>query len=171
MSQTSGIVIKNTHLLRAAMLFMVLGIIGPGLFQLKPPQWFDGTGDAGTMKMAAPTTAPPKTSPDNALLPEQPANGPVLSPPPVTEPAPPESSRETPMAAMPEAGSEPVSDPADAAYAARESQSARQTSPSVTDAAPAGKAAPTTEPTTAPNCNLTGTGTWHRQPRRWNGLP
>ena len=150
MSQTSGIVIKNSHLLRAAMLFMVLGIIGPGLFQLKPPQWFDGTGDAGTMKMAAPTTAPPKTSPDNALLPEQPANGPVLSPPPVTEPAPPESSRETQMAAVPEAGSEPVSDPADVAYAARESQSARQTSPSVTDAAPAGKAAPTTEPTTAP---------------------
>ena len=101
MSQTSGIAIKNSHLLRAAMLFTVLGIIGPGLFQLKPPQWFDGSGDAGTTEMAA--LAPPqKTSPDNALLPEQPAREPVLSPPPVTEQtSPPKLPSETQMAAAP----------------------------------------------------------------------
>lgn len=102
MSQPTGIAINNTHLLRAAMLFMVLGVIGPGLFQLKPPQWFGGSGDAGTMEMAAPATAPPKTSPDNALLPEQPVRGPALSPPTVTQPAaPPETSLETQMAAVP----------------------------------------------------------------------
>ena len=159
MSQPTGIAINNTHLLRAAMLFMVLGVIGPGLFQLKPPQWFGGSGDAGTMEMAAPATAPPKTSPDNALLPEQPVRGPALSPPTVTQPAaPPETSLETQMAAVPApvTGSRPASEPmsgpapgpapesAGPAYAVRENQSARQTSSSVTDVASDGKSVPTT---------------------------
>ena len=39
MSETTGITLNNNHLLRAAMVFVVIGIIGPGLFQLKPPQW------------------------------------------------------------------------------------------------------------------------------------
>lgn len=39
MSETTGITLNNNHLLRAAMLFVVVGIIGPGLFKLKPPQW------------------------------------------------------------------------------------------------------------------------------------
>ena len=39
MSETTGITLNNNHLLRAAIVFVVIGIIGPGLFQLKPPQW------------------------------------------------------------------------------------------------------------------------------------
>lgn len=39
MSETTGITLNNNHLLRAAMVFVVVGIMGPGLFQLKPPQW------------------------------------------------------------------------------------------------------------------------------------
>ena len=91
MSQTSGSAIKDTHLLRAAMLFMVLGLIGPGLFQLKPPQWFDESGDAGNLEMARPAMAPPKILPEDAPPPEKPVREPVVSPPPVTEPATPPS--------------------------------------------------------------------------------
>ena len=38
-SQPVGIALNNSHLLRAALVFAVLGVIGPGLFQLRPPQW------------------------------------------------------------------------------------------------------------------------------------
>ena len=63
MPQATGIVINNTHLLRAAMLFMVLGVIGPGLFQLKPPQWFGGPGSTDHLEMAASATASPDEKP------------------------------------------------------------------------------------------------------------
>jgi Bax protein len=72
-SQPTGITINNTHLLRAAMLLMVLGIIGPGLFQLKPPRWFAESEGAGHLEMAAvddvppvsvPVTSPPAFAPD-----------------------------------------------------------------------------------------------------------
>ena len=46
MSETTGITLNNNHLLRAAMVFVVVGIIGPGLFQLKPPQWLGSTDQA-----------------------------------------------------------------------------------------------------------------------------
>ena len=46
MSETTGITLNNNHLLRAAMVFVVVGIIGPGLFQLKPPQWLGGADEA-----------------------------------------------------------------------------------------------------------------------------
>ena len=49
MSQPSGIALNNSHLLRAALGFAVIGVIGPGLFQLQPPQWFG----APDMSMAA----------------------------------------------------------------------------------------------------------------------
>ena len=39
MIQQTGITLNNSHLLRAAMAFAIIGVIGPGLFQLKPPQW------------------------------------------------------------------------------------------------------------------------------------
>ena len=63
MSQPTGIPITNTHLLRAAMLFMVLGVIGPGLFQLQPPQWFGApaAGPDGALTAAAPSRPAPKT--------------------------------------------------------------------------------------------------------------
>ena len=57
MLQATGIVINNTHLLRAAMLFMVLGLMGPGLFQLKPPQWFGDSVGTDHLEMATPVTA------------------------------------------------------------------------------------------------------------------
>ena len=57
MPQATGIVINNTHLLRAAMLFMVLGVMGPGLFQLKPPQWFGDSSGTDHLEMATPVTA------------------------------------------------------------------------------------------------------------------
>ena len=46
MSETTGITLNNNHLLRAAMAFVVLGIVGPGLFQLKPPQWLGSSEEA-----------------------------------------------------------------------------------------------------------------------------
>ena len=46
MSETTGITLNNNHLLRAAMAFVVIGIIGPGLFQLKPPQWLGSSEEA-----------------------------------------------------------------------------------------------------------------------------
>ena len=64
MSQPTGIPINNTHLLRAAMLFMVLGVIGPGLFQLRPPQWF---GAPGSDIEGALTTTGPEMSPVTEL--------------------------------------------------------------------------------------------------------
>jgi len=69
--QPTRIVITNTHLLRAAMLFMVLGVIGPGLFQLKPPQWFSESGGAGHPEIVrgedlvpalSPVAAPPESA-------------------------------------------------------------------------------------------------------------
>ena len=127
MSQTSGSAIKDTHLLRAAILFMVLGVIGPGLFQLKPPQWFDESGDAGNLEMARLATVPPKTLPEDAAPPEKPVREPVLSPPPVTELAtPPEPPSETQMAAAPAAA------------------------PNVIAAVPDNNVSPTTAPNTAP---------------------
>ena len=67
MPQPVGIAINNSHLLRAAMLFMVLGVIGPSLFQLQPPQWFGGSGDMIDPDMVA--TAP-DTAPASALAPD-----------------------------------------------------------------------------------------------------
>ncbi len=73
MPQPTGIVINNTHLLRAAMLFVVLGVVGPGLFQLKPPQWFGDSADVGNPDMAGPAPAQPKLAPAQPkLLTEQP---------------------------------------------------------------------------------------------------
>ena len=69
MSQPAGIAINNSHLLRAAMLFMVLGVIGPGLFQLQPPQWFGGSGDMAEPGMVAMVPGPvPDIVPD--IVPE-----------------------------------------------------------------------------------------------------
>ena len=91
MPQATGIVINNTHLLRAAMLFSVLGVIGPGLFQLQPPQWFGDSGSTDHLEMAAQVTAPPDTgslsvsataAPDKELVFE-----PMASPPPAVAPA------------------------------------------------------------------------------------
>jgi len=72
--QPTVIAINNTHLLRAAMLFMVLGVIGPGLFQLKPPQWFGDAGGAGHLELAMPMTAPAGIPPQNETAPSGPAN-------------------------------------------------------------------------------------------------
>jgi uncharacterized FlgJ-related protein len=66
--QPTGIVINNTHLLRAAMLFVVLGVVGPGLFQLKPPQWFGDSADVGNPDMAGPAPAQPKLAPAQPKL-------------------------------------------------------------------------------------------------------
>jgi len=52
-SETTGITLNNNHLLRAAMVFVVIGIIGPGLFQLKPPQWF-GSDDQVVVEVLQP---------------------------------------------------------------------------------------------------------------------
>ena len=51
MSQPSGIALNNSHLLRAALAFAVLGVIGPGLLQLQPPQWL-GAPDAPVVEVA-----------------------------------------------------------------------------------------------------------------------
>ena len=53
MSETTGITLNNNHLLRAAMVFVVVGIIGPGLFQLKPPQWL-GSDEQVMVEVLAP---------------------------------------------------------------------------------------------------------------------
>ncbi|MGC6453196.1 MAG: glucosaminidase domain-containing protein [Candidatus Puniceispirillaceae bacterium] len=43
MSQSTALTLNNNHLLKAAMAFVVVGMAVPGLFQLQPPQWFDGS--------------------------------------------------------------------------------------------------------------------------------
>ena len=53
MSQPSGIALNNSHLLRAALAFAVLGVIGPGLLQLQPPQWL-GAADAPAIAVVTP---------------------------------------------------------------------------------------------------------------------
>lgn len=84
MPQPPAIVINNTHLLRAAMLFMVLGVIGPGLFQLKPPQWFGDSVVTDHPELAEPATAP---SQDPAL------NAPAVVPPRIVDLADSSSSK------------------------------------------------------------------------------
>ena len=72
------------------MAFAVLGVIGPGLFQLKPPQWFDGAAQPALVE----TLAPPAelgadvVQPDETLVAQ--ASPPATVPPVVNveEPAP-----------------------------------------------------------------------------------
>ena len=123
MSQPTGIAINNTHLLRAAMLFMVLGVIGPGLFQLKPPQWFDESGGTEHLDMAAPLTA----QPDEEL-----AFEPVISALPAAEPTeladladPADPAVEEEIAAAPV----PESQPANTAAQTADSQTPRKQAP------------------------------------------
>ena len=127
MSQPAGIAINNTHLLRAAMLFMVLGIIGPGLFQLKPPQWFGESGDTGHLEMAALAPAQPD---------EKPAFEAVISAPPV---AAPESQLEN--TATPKSDSQIVSAQTARAQPTRP-QPIRKKAPEVIAPAPDSHAAP-----------------------------
>ena len=84
MSQPTGITISNTHLLRAAMLLMVLGIIGPGLFQLKPPRWFAESDGTGQLEMAAVDVVPPVSLPVTSSSASAPAAEP--DPQPDTKP-------------------------------------------------------------------------------------
>jgi len=52
--QQTGIALNNSHLLRAAMAFAVIGVIGPGLFQLKPPQWFGSSEAVQSVEVLSP---------------------------------------------------------------------------------------------------------------------
>ena len=54
MIQQTGIALNNSHLLRAAMAFAVIGVIGPGLFQLKPPQWFGSSEAVQSVEVLSP---------------------------------------------------------------------------------------------------------------------
>jgi Bax protein len=126
-SQPTGIAINNTHLLRAAMLFMVLGVIGPGLFQLKPPQWFDASGGTGHLDMAAQVTA--QSDQESAFEP-------VISAPPAAESADP--SAEVEIAAVPA----PESPPANTAAQTADSQAPRKIVPEAITPAPDSNAAP-----------------------------
>ncbi|MEC8146157.1 MAG: glucosaminidase domain-containing protein [Pseudomonadota bacterium] len=54
MIQQTGIALNNSHLLRAAMAFAVIGVIGPGLFQLKPPQWFGSSQPVQVVEILSP---------------------------------------------------------------------------------------------------------------------
>ena len=54
MIQQTGIALNNSHLLRAAMAFAVIGVIGPGLFQLKPPQWFGSSEPVQSVEVLSP---------------------------------------------------------------------------------------------------------------------
>lgn len=56
MPQQTGIALNNSHLLRAAMALAVVGVIGPGLFQLKPPQWFASDSQKAFVETLAPPT-------------------------------------------------------------------------------------------------------------------
>ncbi|MEX0504377.1 glucosaminidase domain-containing protein [Alphaproteobacteria bacterium LSUCC0719] len=103
MPQPTRIVITNTHLLRAAMLFMVLGIIGPGLFQLKPPRWFAETGGTGHPEIAAGEELAPALSPVVAPPPPPPAIAPAAQPP-----VEPDIQPETGLAAAPALEAEDV---------------------------------------------------------------
>ena len=44
MSQSFGIEIKNSHLLRASFGLVALSLLVPGLFQFGPPQWLGSHG-------------------------------------------------------------------------------------------------------------------------------
>ena len=54
MIQQTGITLNNSHLLRAAMAFAVIGVIGPGLFQLKPPQWLGSDAPEQSVEVLSP---------------------------------------------------------------------------------------------------------------------
>ncbi len=77
MIQQTRITLNNSHLLRVAIAFAVIGVIGPGLFQLKPPQWLDRAAPEQFVEVLAP---PAKVGGDGALL-EQPRQ---VAPPAVT---------------------------------------------------------------------------------------
>jgi len=70
-SQPSGIALNNSHLLRAALAFAVLGVIAPGLLQLQPPQWF-GAPDAPVVEVATRLSeiAENKVAPDGPAVAE-----------------------------------------------------------------------------------------------------
>ena len=86
MIQQTGIALNNSHLLRAAMAFAVIGVIGPGLFQLKPPQWFGSSEAVQSVEVLSP---PAEVGGEVALLdtPRRtaPATVTVVVDPPVVE--------------------------------------------------------------------------------------
>ena len=68
MIQQTGITLNNSHLLRAAMAFAVIGVIGPGLFQLKPPQWLGSDAPEQSVEVLS----PPAEVGGEVALPEEP---------------------------------------------------------------------------------------------------
>ena len=68
MIQQTGITLNNSHLLRAAMAFAVIGVTGPGLFQLKPPQWLGSDAPAQSVELLS----PPAEVGGEVALPEKP---------------------------------------------------------------------------------------------------
>ena len=71
MIQQTGITLNNSHLLRAAMAFAVIGVIGPGLFQVKPPQWLGSDAPEQSVEVLS----PPAEVGGEVALPEEPAGG------------------------------------------------------------------------------------------------
>ena len=67
MIQQTGITLNNSHLLRAAMAFAVIGVIGPGLFQLTPPQWLG----SDAPEKAVEVLSPPAEVGGEVALPEE----------------------------------------------------------------------------------------------------
>ena len=80
MRKPTGIIVNNTHLLRAAMLLMVLGVIGPGLFQLKPPRWFSESDGTAHLETAADDDVALVRSPVAAPLAIAPVAQPAIEP-------------------------------------------------------------------------------------------
>ena len=87
MSQPSGIALNNSHLLRVALGFAVIGVIGPGLFQLQPPQWFGApempVAGLATPKMAGPDPIKRDTGPLGASVASAPQQALPAGEPPV----------------------------------------------------------------------------------------
>ena len=124
--QPTGKAVTNTHLLRAAIGFMVLGVIGPGLFQLKPPQWFGEPDALARLEpVASPEASVPTDPPARVATAETPERQPAAvddvvpeaaTPPPAMQiakaPAPsaPETKADAPAPRQPTAtsGAEPV---------------------------------------------------------------
>ena len=104
MSQPAVIALNNSHLLRAALTLAVLGVLGPGLFQLKPPQWFGAPSASDAAILLAPA-AEVEASADRVIVAE---SVPALTAaaPKVLEPASepvPAADKVPPIAAVPTA--------------------------------------------------------------------
>ena len=106
MSQPAVIALNNSHLLRAALTLAVLGVLGPGLFQLKPPQWF-GAPSASDAAIPLAPAAEVEVSADRVIVAE---SVPALTAaaPKVLEPASepvPATDKVSPIVAVPTADS------------------------------------------------------------------